>query len=82
MDTTEPVETVELSNANYCMGYLDGLVSFMDKATSRVCLPAHTSATLARVYVLYMGTHPKLFDEEQKLGAYLALLDAYPCPAK
>lgn len=72
----------DLSDGNYCRGYFYGLTAFMDKDTSHVCLNQANYLTVIRVYVLFMDKHPKLNDEESKSGAYLALLDAYPCPAK
>lgn len=39
-------------------------------------------ATLARVYVSYMEKNPTLLDAPRGSAALLALVDAYPCPAK
>ena len=72
----------DLADGNYCRGYFNGLTAYMDTSSSHVCLHKASNLTLIRVYVLYMDKNPKLNDEEMGTGAYFALLDNYPCPAK
>jgi hypothetical protein len=61
---------------NYLSGFVDGL---SDKS---ICLDHYNEGTLARVYVVFMDTHPKYLDEHKAQGLLFALRDAYPCPSK
>ena len=41
-----------------------------------------TATSSVRAYLGYIHEHPALLGEEKSKGVMLALLSAYPCPAK
>ena len=67
----------DVDKAEYCFGFLDGYTA----GTGGVCVLA-TTGTAARVYVKYMDDHPKLMDEDSRLGFDLAMDANYHCSSK
>ena len=72
--------SVDYQQAAACIAYIDGFTDGLQDGS--YCVIGASLGTLARVYVAYMGKHPKLLDEYKSIGLVEALRDAYPCPKK
>ena len=91
---TEAIETVEkekLLGMGYCIGLIDGLITFNyvyeavleqegDAEIVQMCLPARLSTRQsAKVIVKYLEDNPDRMDESGQALAAQALVDAFPC---
>jgi len=66
-------------DSGYCLGMVEGVVSFADDG----CFPADvTFAQGERVVVKYLTDHPNQLHWGAPVLVRLALVDAFPCPAK
>jgi hypothetical protein len=81
-DDVKQLHDVEI--APYCLGYSQGYFAGVSAFSGEhpICAAGSNFGTMARVYAAYMDRHPRLFDEREEVGFRLAMLDAYPCPAK
>ncbi len=82
MEQTGPRKDYEeVFSAGRCIGYVKGVAEGV-KALKGACPVDATTITMIRVYLFFMESNPKLFDEAEPIGLSYALHDAYPCPAK
>ena len=72
----------DYSEFRNCTAYIDGFTDGVNLLGTKVCVGTATLGTMARVYVAYMESHPKMMDEPKNFGLIVALEDAYPCPKK
>ena len=82
-----PQITTISDKGSYLMHTCRAFIRFLDSSTDRTDASGDLAdGNYCRGYfnglTAYMDTNPKLNDEEMGTGAYFALLDNYPCPAK
>jgi hypothetical protein len=67
-----------------CQQYIQGLIDGdAASGTPQICHPASTTlGTVIVIYAAYMEKHLRLMDEYKGIGAFAALKEAYPCPAR
>ncbi len=71
----------DMDPAEACIDYVSGFW-YGYSVRGGICNANDASrGTVIRIYVAFMETHPKLFDEDRGLGLWGALVDAYPCPS-
>ncbi len=65
----------------HCISYVEGFLDGMS-AGGIACFGKASKEAVIRAYINSIQTHPKLLDEDQGIGFYIIMLQAYPCPAK
>jgi hypothetical protein len=77
--TTTESKFEDVTLANYCSGYMKGTLDVL--VPSGLLCPTDTTTvrTIARVYVRYMESNPKLMDDPEYKGFLSSVVDAYPC---
>jgi hypothetical protein len=63
-----------------CHAFIGGFLDGIEFANKLICANGSTMGTVVRVYVVYMGSHPREMDEYKVVGLYRALAQTYPCP--
>jgi hypothetical protein len=76
----EGVTQGDLIQGAYCVGYLNGFTGGLDPAKAAICTHHDSMGSLVRAYVAYMEQNPHLLEEDKRVGLFLALQNAYPCP--
>lgn len=92
--TIEEVEQDRVLGMGYCIGLIDGFVTFNyiyetvlmtdgDRSAVQMCLPERISTRqLAEVIVHYLEGHPERMAESGQALAAQALISKYPCEEK
>ncbi len=70
----------DLLSGSYCIGYVNGFVANFELGGGRICPDGQPMGELVRAYVNYMKDHPKLLEDDKRVGLRLALQGAFPCP--
>lgn len=72
-----------------CAAYLSGFIDMHSWAIHRgaktgICIPADgiSNEQAMRVFIAWAERNPKELHQSARLGVYLALVDAFPCPAR
>lgn len=79
----DKVTTEDVTESAYCRGYFQGFEDTVQVyGSAGVCLAGTRLGTIIRVYVAYMGKHPKLLDDLEIAGVIEAIHETYPCPEK
>lgn len=73
----------DLSDANYCIGYIHGYTAGATGAADHpvICAAEATGGAIARTYTHFMDDNPKFFDESKEVGFFVSLAKNYPCPS-
>jgi len=66
-----------------CLAYIGGYIDGSHVSDDHLfCMGEVTVGTTIAVYLAFMDRNPKFLDSPRALGLGLALMEAYPCPAK
>jgi hypothetical protein len=68
-------------SGQHCLSYVSGFIDGMS-AGRIACFGNASKEAIIRSYINSVQTHPKLLDEDQGVGFYIVMLQAYPCPVK
>ena len=79
LPSLDQAPAIDLIDGAYCVGYLNGFLSGLTRAS--ICTKQESMGDLVTAYVSYMESHPDLHDQDKRTGLRLALESAYPCPA-
>jgi hypothetical protein len=89
--TARNLSDAELSDANYCMGYMLGIKDMQStwnetnkqynhSELSLICIPQDATVfELMKVVIKYLDDHPTTLHDERGLVVLKALLVNYPC---
>ena len=71
----------DLIDGSFCVGFVNGFTGNLSGVKVGICTNGASMGVVVKTYVAFMDKHPKLMDEDRRIGLGMALQSAYPCPA-